>query len=99
MKEIKYHINFFLLLICLSFSVDIHGLVHHDTSSDHEDSKTCELCIINLTEDNLDVVGLIPSEIDSSDKKISIVSHLDAPLASHEKTFSKKLQIFAKILS
>ena len=90
MKRNKYHINFFLLLICLSFSVDIHGLFHHDSSTDNEDRKTCELCIINLTEDNVDV-GLIPSETHSSDKKISIVTHLDAPLASHEETFSKKL--------
>jgi hypothetical protein len=51
-KKTKIHISLFLLLVAVTYSINIHGLSH--TFEDHHtdnDNTTCELCIINHKKD------------------------------------------------
>lgn len=50
MKILKTQVSFLLLIIAISYSVDIHGLSH--TFDEHsDDNKQCELCVISHDKD------------------------------------------------
>ena len=93
MKKSKTYISLFLLLVAVTYSINIHGLSH--TFEDHHndnDNKSCELCIINHQKDQTffaleahsDFIEFIPFTL-FEDNSREIVS---SQILSHSKYFS-----------
>lgn len=51
MKKFKTDLSFLLMLIAISYSVDLHGLSHTFDTDHADDTKQCELCIISHQKD------------------------------------------------
>lgn len=70
MKVFKPYLSIFLLLVAVTYSINLHGLSHtfEDNHKDN-DQKSCELCIINhqegktflALEPHSDFIEFIPS--------------------------------------
>jgi len=81
-KKFKTYISLFLLLVAVTYSINIHGLSHsfEDHHNDN-DNKSCELCIINYKKDQTlialephsDFIEFIPNAL-FEDKSREIIS-------------------------
>jgi len=90
LKINKIHTSFFLLLVAISFSINIHGLSHIDDSHNNENDATCELCVINKTEEKL-CFGLVPEPILFSIEDLNGLENKKTLLSSRQIIPSKKL--------
>lgn len=51
MNHLKIHISSLLLIIAVSYSIDLHSLSHTFEKNHADDSNKCELCITNHQKD------------------------------------------------
>jgi len=47
----KTYLSGFLMIVALSYSINLHGLSHALENNHNDDSNHCELCIINHQKD------------------------------------------------